>query len=899
MKKPLIYERKRNFRGFPCLVLLSIIIFLLSSASAFPATVYWTGAVNNSWSEAGNWSGGTPSGQDVVFDAAHSQNATSTIDAEITIGSLTIPDWGGALTQSANLTIEKDISGDPDGSYTQQSGTFNGSSYTLTAQGDFSIAGGTFNAGRSTVILDATDNDLTLDAGGYTFNNLHFKNSSDTDERTLTISSGDYVVEDNLYIVICGSKELIIDAATNDPNFTIGGNLGVPSSFNLAPSATSVDVIQGDENCCSDGAEALRDGDTSTCAGVRGWGDDGIFQYEWDTAQTISVMKVYFIEHCWDEGAGNVGNYYFSYYDGGWQTPSEWVASTDTNGRDTWYSFALTTPVTTNKVQLYWPVTCPPAGVAEWEIGESFTPGADANINAGSGTWTIGGNADFTGVTFNVENGNTVIFNGTGTSTIYGPNTFYNLSYQTAGSTLKFEAGETQTVSNTLTLVGTYENPLILRSTSDGTQWNINMTGGTKNLYNIDVQDSNATGAALTAKGNSIVAGQNNTNWSKENYYWVGVDTSWNTAANWSNSPGGSGGAGVPGAGDYAIFDSNSTQDCTFDTDVSIAGLRVDGYVGIIDTTSIYTLTTTYELSLSSGAVTFNADGDVTVGTKFYQNAGTFTSSNTKDFSAQDFTLDGGTFTRYQGEGTEANPYLIYDVYSLQAIKCNLSSHYKLANDIDAIEAASWNSGAGFEPVGNSSNKFTGTLNGQSYIISNLTINRSSYVGLLGYTGSGASIENTGLVDVNITGSSSVGGLVGYNYEGSITSSYSTGSVTGDDQVGGLVGTNSGDITNSYSTGSVQGGGSTGGLAGTNGGDGDIDNSYSTSSIEGSSVYVGGLVGNNDGSIDNSYSTGSVTSSSWRVGGLVGNNNGDVNNSYATGNITSGQRQLHFPINDN
>ena len=48
---------------------------------------------------------------------------------------------------------------------------------------------------------------------------------------------------------------------------------------------------------------------------------------------------------------------------------------------------------------------------------------------------------------------------------------------------------------------------------------------------------------------------------------------------------------------------------------------------------------------------------------------------------------------------------------------------------------------------------FTGTFNGNSYTISNLYIDIPSTndVGLFGYT-SGATIENVGLINVNITG---------------------------------------------------------------------------------------------------------------------------------------------------
>ena len=68
-----------------------------------------------------------------------------------------------------------------------------------------------------------------------------------------------------------------------------------------------------------------------------------------------------------------------------------------------------------------------------------------------------------------------------------------------------------------------------------------------------------------------------------------------------------------------------------------------------------------------------------------------------------------------------------------------------------------------------------------------------------------------------------------------------------------------------------------GGLMGYCGTDGSVSNSYSTGSVNGDE-YVGGLVGfcDIDGSVSNSYSTGSVTGSSY-VGGLVGCSEGENN----------------------
>ena len=162
---------------------------------------------------------------------------------------------------------------------------------------------------------------------------------------------------------------------------------------------------------------------------------------------------------------------------------------------------------------------------------------------------------------------------------------------------------------------------------------------------------------------------------------------------------------------------------------------------------------------------TFNQNANLSIDGNFSQGGGAFVSNPANTFTVgNNFSLNGGTFNRFTGLGTGLDPYLIYDIYGLQAngrIICR--APFGLANDIDASTAGSWNLGTGFTPIGNNSTPFTGTFNGNSYTISNLFINlpTTNDVGLFGYT-SGATIENVGLVNANITGQSGVGALVGY-----------------------------------------------------------------------------------------------------------------------------------------
>lgn len=239
-----------------------------------------------------------------------------------------------------------------------------------------------------------------------------------------------------------------------------------------------------------------------------------------------------------------------------------------------------------------------------------------------------------------------------------------------------------------------------------------------------------------------------------------------------------------------------------------------------------------------------------------------------------------------EGAGTEAEPYEIANAKQLNAVRFDLSAHYVLTVDIDLTTAtgdasgAYWNGGKGWDPIGDNDNPFTGSLDGDSFVITGLFIDRGGedFVGLFG---SGTELRNIALEQVAITGDDYVGGLVGWN-GGQVQNSYVTGSVSGSRSVGGLIGYNGGDIINSYTTGSIAGAGSTGGLTGSN--SDSITNSYSTASVNVNVSNAGGLVGENNGEIYDSYATGDVNGYS-RVGGLVGYNFDKIYDSYAAGEV--------------
>jgi hypothetical protein len=329
--------------------------------------------------------------------------------------------------------------------------------------------------------------------------------------------------------------------------------------------------------------------------------------------------------------------------------------------------------------------------------------------------------------------------------------------------------------------------------------------------------------------------------------------------------------------------------------------------------------------------ITSTAGGSVTtpgVGT-FTYNVGTVVSlvaSATGGYRFVNWTGDVGTVANVKAAATNiamngnysiaANFALeigleIWDWNDLDDVRDNLGGSYILMKDLDSTtagydELASLiaNEGKGWQPIGAFNDQFTGSFDGQRYEIRDLFINRAdeSGVGLFGDVASdGGIIKNIGVVNVTVTGNSSVGGLAGSS-TGTASNSYAAGSVAGSEYIGGLVGYSTGTVSDSYSSANVTGTGQReslclGGLVGVN--TGNVRSSYSGGDVTGTgdqqSLSVGGLVGLNTGTVSESHSSADVTGTgeqqSSYIGGLVGINTGTVGNSYCEGNVIGTGKQ--------
>jgi|AntRauTorcE11897_2_1112592.scaffolds.fasta_scaffold01649_1 hypothetical protein len=245
------------------------------------------------------------------------------------------------------------------------------------------------------------------------------------------------------------------------------------------------------------------------------------------------------------------------------------------------------------------------------------------------------------------------------------------------------------------------------------------------------------------------------------------------------------------------------------------------------------------------------------------------------------FLASNTAFAQYAGgDSTEDVPWQITTVEQLQSIADNPDAHFILTADIDASSTAGWNDGLGFEPIGNSNNRFSGSLGGNGFSITGLTINRESQnnTGLFGVIQNGT-LQNITLIDAEITGRNYTGGLAGTMSGGIIEQSSVTGFISGENYVGGLTGSvYQGTIRTSFSDASISGIYSVGGIVGSME-DAEIAHSYSLSDIAGE-AEVGGLAGSvfaiygydsDDtlGMINGSFAAGLVEGEQ-ETGGLIG-----------------------------
>ena len=240
------------------------------------------------------------------------------------------------------------------------------------------------------------------------------------------------------------------------------------------------------------------------------------------------------------------------------------------------------------------------------------------------------------------------------------------------------------------------------------------------------------------------------------------------------------------------------------------------------------------------------------------------------------YTDDGqGNYTVTSAEGLKNIAKLVNDG--------NTDIDITLTSDIDL-------SGIDWTPIGIDYNhQYTGIFNGNGKTITGLTVTTSDrYAGLFGCIGSGGTVKNVTLKNVQITNDNSsgnAGGVAGWSY-GNIENCSVSGSVSGSGMngiAGGVVGFQvGGSLTGCSSSATVNAGNTAGGVAGTTNNGASLTACYATGDVtlvsnDIGTYFAGGVVGSNGSSstLKACYAWGSVTGSgsgTVYVGGITGSN---------------------------
>ena len=200
--------------------------------------------------------------------------------------------------------------------------------------------------------------------------------------------------------------------------------------------------------------------------------------------------------------------------------------------------------------------------------------------------------------------------------------------------------------------------------------------------------------------------------------------------------------------------------------------------------------------------------------------------------------------------------------------------------------------GKDWTPIGTDyDNSYTGTFDGGGHTITGLTVTTNDkYAGLFGYLGNfgnaGSTVKNVVMDGIQITCNHRLGyagGVAGYSW-GTIENCSVSGSVSGTVSVGGVVGIQRDrSITGCSSSATVKGTLNVGGVAGQTIFGATLTACYATGNVTieidpRQNISGGGLVGFNDGiSLLACYATGNVTSTGSstgyvHIGGFLGDN---------------------------
>ena len=258
-----------------------------------------------------------------------------------------------------------------------------------------------------------------------------------------------------------------------------------------------------------------------------------------------------------------------------------------------------------------------------------------------------------------------------------------------------------------------------------------------------------------------------------------------------------------------------------------------------------------------------------------------------------------------KGDGKVGNPYIITTAKELKWFRDEVNRGRnnicaKIADNVEVIDMSTVCHAAdksqnleevSWEPIGNTTNKYMGTFDGNNKTITNLYINANQeYSGLFGHTFI-STIKNLTFVNANVTNTNSFTGiLVGYGYGGTYQNIMTSISceVYGGDGTGGIAGKLAGNAYNCVNYATVQGKEQVGGLFSSYDSSKSITACANYGKVTASSLWVGGLVGYfKSGTIQDCANYGDVKGANC-VAGMVGFvDQGKIQNVFSYGNVSA------------
>ncbi len=258
---------------------LPLISLGLLSATIASAQVSWTGVTDDNWSTAGNWSGGTPAGQDVVFDNTDKTDSTtvnSIVDTDTTLSSLSFVNTGGGTSDWQVVEIGATETLTLDGSGISGGNVLLVGNPTLTSTNSTraKITGG------GSLVIDAADDNILLtrvsDGTGVADLDLSGLSSFTADVANIYIGQGSRATS-SLILASTGDGINAITASTLSVGDSNAGNpggdsllqLGTVNTLNVDDIFVAARALDGDGWQRSSGTMEFQNKDESSSVIIR------------------------------------------------------------------------------------------------------------------------------------------------------------------------------------------------------------------------------------------------------------------------------------------------------------------------------------------------------------------------------------------------------------------------------------------------------------------------------------------------------------------------------------------------------------------------------------------------------------------------------------------------------